>query len=72
MSYFFKKKRNKKLTKRQQNYNKILSKRRILIENIIREIKIFRILKDRYRNRRKRFGLRIMLIAGIINKIKGF
>jgi hypothetical protein len=30
-------------------------------------LKVFRILSDRYRNRRKRFGLRFNLIAAIYN-----
>lgn len=30
-------------------------------------LKIFRILAERYRNRRRRFGLRFNLIAGIYN-----
>jgi hypothetical protein len=29
--------------------------------------KVFRVLGERYRNRRKRFGLRVNLIAGIYN-----
>lgn len=44
-----------------------LSRKRILIENIIRRLKIFHILSERYRNRRKRFGLRFNLIAAIYN-----
>ncbi|TRU86788.1 MAG: IS5/IS1182 family transposase, partial [Microcystis novacekii Mn_MB_F_20050700_S1] len=32
-----------------------------------RRLKIFRILSSRYRNRRRRFGLRLNLIAGIYN-----
>ncbi|PSO69800.1 MAG: IS5/IS1182 family transposase, partial [Cyanobacteria bacterium QH_3_48_40] len=28
-------------------------------------LKIFRILSSRYRNRRKRFGLRVNLLAGV-------
>jgi len=39
----------------------------MLVENIIREIKIFKIIADKYRNRRKRFGLRFNLISGIHN-----
>jgi hypothetical protein len=35
--------------------------------NVIRRLKIFRILSERYRNRRKRFGLRFNLIAAIYN-----
>jgi hypothetical protein len=30
-------------------------------------VKIFRILAERYRNRRKRFGLRFNLIAALCN-----
>ncbi|HEX5153041.1 MAG TPA: IS5/IS1182 family transposase, partial [Parafilimonas sp.] len=33
----------------------------------IRKQKIFKIIAERYRNRRKRFGLRVNLIAGIYN-----
>ncbi|MDE3017316.1 MAG: IS5/IS1182 family transposase, partial [Pseudomonadota bacterium] len=38
------------------------------IENVIRFLKRFHILTDRYRNRRKRFGLRFNLIAAIYNQ----
>lgn len=51
----------------QKDTNRKLSKKRILIENIIRKLKIFRILSERYRNRRKRFRLRFNLIAAIYN-----
>jgi transposase len=55
------------LSKEQKSSNRLLSQKRILIENIIRKLKIFRILSERYRNRRKRFGLRFNLIAVICN-----
>jgi hypothetical protein len=35
--------------------------------HVNRRMKIFRILAERYRNRRKRYGLRFNLIAAIIN-----
>jgi len=38
-----------------------------MVEHIIRELKIFKIIAAPYRNRRKRFGLRINLIAAIYN-----
>lgn len=38
-----------------------------LDENVIGYMKRFKILSDRYRNRRKRFGLRLNLTAGIYN-----
>jgi len=55
------------LSHAQKTSNRALSRKRILIENIIRRIKIFRILSERYRNRRKRFSLRFNLIAAICN-----
>ena len=50
-----------------QEINKEISRRRIGIEHINSKLKVFRILGERYRNRRKRFGLRMNLISGLIN-----
>ena len=55
------------LTQQQKASNRKLSRERILVENVIRRLKIFRILSERYRNRRKRFSLRFNLIAAIHN-----
>jgi hypothetical protein len=44
-----------------------ISSERALNENVIGRLKRFKILTDKYRNRRKRFGLRFNLIAGIHN-----
>ena len=38
-----------------------------MIERIFRKLKVFRILSERYRNRRKRFTLRFNLIGAIYN-----
>jgi len=62
-----KKKKKEKLSKEQKKANRQLSQRRIVIEHIHRRLKIFQILSSRYRNRRRRFGLRLNLIAGIYN-----
>jgi hypothetical protein len=40
---------------------------RVVAEQIHRRLKIFRILAERDRNRRRRFGLRFNLIAAILN-----
>jgi hypothetical protein len=56
-----------KLTRDEKRANRELSRRRIMVENVIRSLKIFRILLERYRNRRKRFSLRFNLIAGLYN-----
>ena len=62
-----KKARKKSLSKEHKKFNKQLAKERIIVEHVHRRLKIFRILSSRYRNRRRRFGLRINLIAGIYN-----
>jgi hypothetical protein len=47
--------------------NRKISSERVTNEHAIGFIKRFKILSERYRNRRKRFGLRFNLIAGICN-----
>lgn len=63
-----KKKKDKVLALREKEYNRELAKQRIYIEHVIRCLKIFRILAQPYRNRRRRFGLRFNLIAGLYNR----
>ena len=63
-----KKSKHNPLTKQDKNYNKLLAQARIIVENIIGKLKRFRIIADKYRNRRKRFQLRFNLIAAIHNK----
>lgn len=45
--------------------NRALAGERIGIEHVNRRLKIFRILAERYRNRRRRYGLRCNLIAAL-------
>jgi hypothetical protein len=59
--------KNHPLTKDQKIQNQKLSSERVLNENVIGSVKRFKIVSDKYRNRRKRFGLRFNLIAGIHN-----
>jgi len=63
------KKKTKKnpLTKEDKAFNRNISSQRVLNEHVIGFVKRFKIVADRYRNRRKRFGLRFNLIAGICN-----
>lgn len=63
------KKKTKKnpLSKEDKMNNKKLSNERVLNENVIGAIKRFKIVSDKYRNRRKRFSLRFNLISGIYN-----
>lgn len=62
-----KKTKKKPLSKEDKRNNKHQSSERVLNENVIGMLKRFKILAERYRNRRKRFCLRFNLIAGIYN-----
>jgi DDE superfamily endonuclease len=55
------------LSKEAKRANRKLASLRITVEHVMRDLKIFRILKETYRNKRKRFGLRLHLIAAICN-----
>jgi DDE superfamily endonuclease len=59
--------KGKPLTKDERQANRNISSKRVLNENVIGRLKRFKILNDKYRNRRTRFGLRFNLIAGIHN-----
>lgn len=62
-------KRSKKhpLTKEQKRANTVLARERITNEHVIGSVKRFKIVAERYRNRRKRYGLRFTIIAAIHN-----
>ncbi|MBW1241756.1 MAG: transposase family protein [Spiroplasma poulsonii] len=62
-----KKTKKNPLNKEQKQYNRLVSKMRIIIENIFAILKKFKIITEKYRNRRKRFGLRFNLIVSIYN-----
>jgi len=55
------------LTEAEKAENRRISRSRISNEHGIGFLKRFRILSERYRNRRKRFGLRLNLLAAICN-----
>ena len=62
-----KKSKHKPLTDDQKKYNKSLSQTRVKIENINREIKIFRVCKETRRQKQKKHNLFWNLVAGIVN-----
>jgi IS5 family transposase len=68
----FKATKNNPLDKEDKVYNRALSRIRVKVENVLRQIKIFRILSDRYRNKNKRYNLKFNIIAGIVNFKNGF
>jgi len=63
----FKRTKNHPLTAEEKAFNRELSKIRIAIEHVNRRIKRFRMFSGRYRNKRKKYGLRMSLTCGIHN-----
>lgn len=63
----YKKYRKKPLTPEQKEHNRQLASFRMRVENKIREIKIFKIMSNVYRNFQKKYNLRFNIIAGIVN-----
>ena len=62
-----KRSKQRPLTPEEKKANRALARERIYAEHVIGRLKVFRILSERYRNRRKRFRLRFNLIAAIYN-----
>lgn len=55
------------LTPAQKGHNRKWAGERVLAEHVIRRLQVFRILRETYRHRRKRHGLRMHLLAGLYN-----
>ena len=68
----YKKHRKKPLTAEQKEHNRKLASFRMRVENKIREIKIFKIMSNVYRNFQKKYNMRFNIIAGIVNLRHGF
>lgn len=62
-----KKSKNKPLTQENKDLNKLISNIRILIEHVNCQVKIFRILAERYRSRTNTFCLRALIIFCFYN-----
>ena len=63
------KKKTKKepLSKEEKASNRRLSSERVYVEHVNRWLKRLRIIAERYRNRRRRYGLRLSLFCGLHN-----
>jgi hypothetical protein len=70
--YPYKKPKNGELTDDEKGYNTALSKFRVKVENVLGDIKVFRIMSHRYRNKLVRFNEKIRIIAGLVNLRNGF
>jgi len=62
-----KRSKNNPLSIEDKKNNTALAKQRVIVENVIGMLKRFKIIAERYRNRRKRFSLRFNLLAGFYN-----
>jgi hypothetical protein len=58
----------RELSAEQKDHNARQRRERVGIEHMIGRLKVFALLSHRYRNRRKRFGLRVNLIAALVNR----
>ena len=63
----FKGSKNNPLCKHKKIYNQALSSKRALVEHKIGAIKIFKIIGNRYRNKRERYNLKFKIVAGLVN-----
>ena len=68
----YKASKNKPLDKEEKEYNRGLPSFRVRVENVLAQMKVFRILSDRYRNKRRRYNIKFQIIAGIVNIKNGF
>ncbi len=62
-----KRKRNCELSIEEKNYNKIHSKKRIVVEHTICRLKKYRILSDIFRNKLRRYNRISDIVAGLVN-----
>jgi len=63
-----KRSKNNPLNKEDKRHNRTISKAHVPAEPVIACVKRFKIVSDRDSNRRKRFGLRVTLMAAAYNK----
>ncbi len=68
----YKRTKTRPLTKDERSYNHALSRFRVRVEHSIGRLKFFRILAERYRYPRDRYGVKISTVAGILNIAAGF
>jgi hypothetical protein len=62
-----KRKKNQILTKKEEEYNRNHSSRRIVVEHAICRLKKYRIMKDVFRNRLRKYDRISDMIAGLVN-----
>ena len=65
-----KRKPGKKLTPEEKDYNKKLAKIRVRAEHVIGRVKVFRVMQDRFRNPRKKYGIINDIVCGLVNMLR--
>ncbi len=64
----YKKKRNQEeLSQEEKEYNKIHSKKRIIVEHTISRLKKYRIMSDIFRNKLRKYDKILDIVAGLVN-----
>jgi hypothetical protein len=63
----FKKPRKSELLPEQKEHNQKLASLRVKVEHKIKQLKVFNILSNCYRNFQKKYNMRFNIIAGIVN-----
>ncbi len=63
----YKKKRNRFLSDDEKEYNKIHSKKMIIVEHTISRLKKYRILANMFRNKLKKYNKVSDIVAGLVN-----
>jgi hypothetical protein len=63
----YKKKRNQDLSQEEKEYNKIHSRKRIMIEHTICKLKKYRIMSDTFRNRLRKYNRISDIVTGLVN-----
>jgi hypothetical protein len=63
----YRKKRNQDLSQEEKEYNKIHSRKRIVIEHTICRLKKYRIMSDIFRNRLRKYNRISDIVTGLVN-----
>lgn len=64
----FKARRNHPLTDEQKEYNRFLSKHRIVVEHTNAQLNVFQVLVQTYRHGRHKHGQIVRVVAGLVNR----
>ncbi len=67
-----KKKRGMALSDEDKRHNQRLASVRVVVEHVIRRLKVFKILGNVYRNFQRKYHMRFNIIAGLVNMKAGF